>query len=89
MFCFLVILRCDFWISVEKTAALTSIASACESGHDFSSRWFTFDSEGQPGTLKSIRTRNIAPVDLNVILGLNENILATLFKGLGKPHCRH
>ncbi|XP_052759357.1 uncharacterized protein LOC113519591 [Galleria mellonella] len=43
------------------------LKSAAESGWDFSSRWF-IDSNGEnTGDLKTIRTRDIIPVDLNAI----------------------
>uniref|UniRef100_A0AC35FXH2 Trehalase n=1 Tax=Panagrolaimus sp. PS1159 TaxID=55785 RepID=A0AC35FXH2_9BILA len=44
----------------------SSLASACESGLDFTSRWF-----GTPKNRKGIRTNLIIPVDLNVFIAQN------------------
>ncbi|VDD90145.1 unnamed protein product, partial [Enterobius vermicularis] len=54
----------------KSTNIWSSIASACESGLDFSSRWFGY-SGTQAGTKFSIRTNKIVPVDLNVLMVLN------------------
>jgi len=51
----------------EKKALYAHIASAAESGWDFSSRWFR-DSGKNAFTMMSIKTRDIIPVDLNAIL---------------------
>ncbi|KAI1732355.1 trehalase domain-containing protein [Ditylenchus destructor] len=61
----------------------SSTASACESGLDFSTRWF--DMEGQ-NTLnrKGMRTNLVIPVDLNVFMALNFRALSKLYgDGLG------
>lgn len=56
----------------------TNLASAAESGMDFSSRWL------QDGRhLSSIRTTDILPVDLNAILCSNEATLAKLYSIVG------
>lgn len=57
----------------------SAIASAAESGWDFSSRWL------QPGSanLSSIRTQRILPVDLNAILCQNELTLHRLYTAVG------
>ena len=47
------------------------ITAACESGWDFSSRWFA-----NPEDLASIQTTEIIPVDLNALLYNMEQILA-------------
>lgn len=47
------------------------LRAACESGWDFSSRWFD-----ETGTLASIRTTQILPVDLNCLLHRAEVVLA-------------
>lgn len=47
----------------------TNLRAACESGWDFSSRWFNKD-------LTDIHTTNIYPVDLNCLLYYQEKILA-------------
>lgn len=48
------------------------IRSACESGWDFSSRWFR-----HPDTLHTIHTTEIVPVDLNALLYNLEKVLET------------
>jgi alpha,alpha-trehalase len=54
----------------QRTEFFANIASGCETGWDFSSRWFQ-NLENQT----TIITRNIVPVDLNAILYLNERTL--------------
>ncbi|XP_077985420.1 trehalase-like isoform X2 [Glandiceps talaboti] len=61
----------------EKAKLYSHIASAAESGWDFSSRWF----EGK--TLDTIRTTDIVPVDLNSMLCMSERILSELFEREG------
>ncbi|KYQ89897.1 Trehalase precursor [Tieghemostelium lacteum] len=62
----------SFTTDDEKTFFYSSIASAAESGWDFSSRWF------KPGSmqLQTIETIDVLPVDLNSILYLNEKTLS-------------
>ncbi|MBP8155443.1 MAG: trehalase [Leadbetterella sp.] len=50
-----------------------NIRAACESGWDFSSRWFEKD-----GDLSTINTTNIVPVDLNCLLFFLEKQLASI-----------
>ncbi|CAG9534939.1 unnamed protein product [Cercopithifilaria johnstoni] len=54
----------------KRQKFLQDIASAAESGWDFSSRWFA-----DRRTIKTIETTNILPVDLNALLCWNVNIL--------------
>lgn len=54
------------------------LRAACESGWDFSARWFE---DGNDFT--SIRTSEIAPIDLNSILYHTENVLAKLYEATG------
>ncbi|XGW09581.1 hypothetical protein V3C99_011676 [Haemonchus contortus] len=56
------------------------IASAAESGWDFSTRWFA------DKTLSSIETTNILPVDLNAFLCYNMHILGALHAEVGNEH---
>uniref|UniRef100_A0A914YQJ2 Trehalase n=1 Tax=Panagrolaimus superbus TaxID=310955 RepID=A0A914YQJ2_9BILA len=49
----------------------SSLASACESGLDFTSRWF-----GNPKNRKGIRTNLIIPVDLNVFIVQNFQLIS-------------
>jgi len=54
------------------------IASACETGWDFSSRWFADRTQ-----MSTIQTSNVVPVDLNAILYKNEKNIAELYKLVG------
>ncbi|XP_014664066.1 PREDICTED: trehalase-like [Priapulus caudatus] len=53
----------------------SNIASACESGWDFSSRWI----QGDGTKLRDIKTTTIVPTDLNAILCWNEKLLAKFY----------
>jgi alpha,alpha-trehalase len=55
------------------------IRAACESGWDFSSRWFE-----DAGDLGSIRTTSILPVDLNSLLYKLETSLSTIYASAGE-----
>ena len=59
--------------SRQETAVWRNIASAAESGWDFSSRWLP-----PGGALQDIRTTAIVPVDLNTFLWKCESMLAQL-----------
>jgi alpha,alpha-trehalase len=60
-------------LSNDTEELYSNIASGAESGWDFSSRWLS-----EPNDLSSIQTRNVIPVDLNAILGINELFLHKL-----------
>uniref|UniRef100_A0A915Q0L4 Trehalase n=1 Tax=Setaria digitata TaxID=48799 RepID=A0A915Q0L4_9BILA len=64
--------------SSKKRALWRDIASAAESGWDFSSRWFT-----DRKTMENCETSNIAPVDLNAFMCWNMAILAHIHGHLG------
>ncbi|XP_067929762.1 trehalase-like [Watersipora subatra] len=65
----------------ENRAKLFSdLASAAESGWDFSSRWY--DPE-KSSALSSIATRNVVPVDLNAFLCWNTRLLMEFHQRLG------
>ena len=55
----------------EKEQLFYDIRAACESGWDFSSRWFR-----DPQELSTIHTTEILPVDLNCLIWNLENTLA-------------
>lgn len=59
----------------EAEELFLHIRSACESGWDFSSRWFSIEKE-----LGSIKCADIAPIDLNCLLASYERILAEYYK---------
>lgn len=65
----------------DATNMYSNLASAAESGWDFSSRWFAH--EDTSSTLEDTIIKNIIPVDLNSILCWNENLLANFFDLLG------
>ncbi|KAL7737638.1 hypothetical protein ACLKA6_007746 [Drosophila palustris] len=60
----------------EKEEHFSHLKAACESGMDFSSRWFVSPSGNNVGTLANIKTTWIVPVDLNCILFRNCKTLA-------------
>ncbi|EFO20256.2 trehalase [Loa loa] len=57
----------------DRQKFFQDLASAAESGWDFSSRWFK-----DRQTMQSIETTNVVPVDLNALLCWNANILKYL-----------
>ena len=59
-----------------------AVASAAESGWDFSSRWFNQSGDGV-GKFESMHTTEIIPVDLNSILYKNAQSLSEFFKLTG------
>ena len=65
-----------------RPALYQDIASAAESGWDFSTRWFN-RTGSREGSLSSTRTRQIIPTDLNSILFLNEKLLGKFFRMAG------
>lgn len=68
----------------EKKAVYSDIASACESGWDFSSRWFSYDEKNPyANTMRGIRTSKVVPVDLNSFMCWNERIMADLYAAVG------
>lgn len=52
----------------EKEEHYANLKAACESGMDFSSRWFVSPCGTNVGTLANIKTSWIVPVELNCIL---------------------
>jgi alpha,alpha-trehalase len=58
----------------DKNLLYRNIRAACESGWDFSSRWLE-----KPSDLKTIKTLDIIPVDLNCLLYLLENLIGDLY----------
>ncbi|KAI6179725.1 Trehalase [Aphelenchoides besseyi] len=66
----------------ERERIFSNVASAAETGWDFSTRWFS-----QHGTdrhnMRSIRTWSIVPVDLNAFMCINTRVLASFFEIAG------
>jgi len=63
----------DLYFDTQKDTIYSHIRSACESGWDFSSRWFA-----DKKSLNTIRTAYVFPVDLNCIMAFVESELARL-----------
>ncbi len=63
---------------VNSKSFYRHIKAACESGWDFSSRWFAKEND-----LMSIHTTDIIPVDLNSLLYLLELTIARSFESIG------
>ncbi|KAI6184315.1 Trehalase [Aphelenchoides bicaudatus] len=68
----------QFTKNEDKKRVWNNIASACESGWDFSSRWLS-----NPHDLSSVQITDIVEVDLNSFICWNLNILSYLFDELG------
>uniref|UniRef100_A0A7I4YT85 Trehalase n=1 Tax=Haemonchus contortus TaxID=6289 RepID=A0A7I4YT85_HAECO len=62
----------------DKTRFWQNVASAAESGWDFSTRWF-----GDKRTIYSIETTSILPVDLNAFICWNYELLEYFFERIG------
>ncbi len=62
----------------HRNALYRNIRAACESGWDFSSRWFQ-----NPMDMRTIRTTELLPVDLNAYLYFMEKTLADLYAAAG------
>jgi alpha,alpha-trehalase len=62
----------------EPTTLYRNLRAACESGWDFSSRWFA---DGR--TIETIQTTDIVPVDLNCLLYQLETTLAKAYSVSG------
>ncbi|XP_022782263.1 trehalase-like [Stylophora pistillata] len=65
-----------------RSTLFQDIASAAESGWDFSTRWFNH-TDRKRGSLRSTQTRQIIPTDLNSILFACENLLEKFFRMTG------
>ena len=68
-----------FDTELKKQILYQNIASAAESGWDFSGRWIKGNSSG----LENIQTIMIVPTDLNVFMLKNEMLLVEFFKMIG------
>lgn len=67
-----------FDTDLKKQLLFQNIASAAESGWDFTERWLNRSSQ-----FSTIRTVMLVPTDLNAIMHRNEMILSRLFKAAG------
>uniref|UniRef100_A0A8R1TM38 Trehalase n=1 Tax=Onchocerca volvulus TaxID=6282 RepID=A0A8R1TM38_ONCVO len=66
----------------EKELMWSNIASAAETGWDFSTRWFS-QTGPERHDMKSIRTWSIIPVDLNAFICINARIMASFYEITG------
>lgn len=62
----------------QSTQLFLDLRAACESGWDFSARWFEDGND-----FASIRTSKIAPIDLNSLMYKTELVLSDLYKASG------
>ncbi|KAL3082955.1 hypothetical protein niasHS_010757 [Heterodera schachtii] len=79
----------DYQLGMESDDATffwSSTASACESGLDFSSRWYKWGTESKAMRRTAIATSEVLPVDLNVFMALNYQTLAKLYDEELKEH---
>lgn len=76
--------------AAEKESIWSNIASAAETGWDFSTRWFA-QSGPEMHDIKSIRTWSIVPVDLNAFICINARIMASFYEitGMFSPLRNH
>lgn len=72
----------------EREQVWSNVASAAETGWDFSTRWFAQEGPGMHD-MKSIRTWSIVPVDLNAFMCVNMRILASFFEIFGDFQKKH
>lgn len=67
----------DLSTQAEKELMWSNVASAAETGWDFSTRWFA-QSGPDMHNMRTIRTWSIVPVDLNAFMCMNARILGAL-----------
>ncbi|XP_070685049.1 trehalase [Pempheris klunzingeri] len=67
----------------RKEQLWMDLKAGAESGWDFTSRWFVDGGGHNNGTLRETRTSHILPTDLNALLFLNEETLASFHRILG------
>uniref|UniRef100_A0A914I4H6 Trehalase n=1 Tax=Globodera rostochiensis TaxID=31243 RepID=A0A914I4H6_GLORO len=68
--------------AAEREAIWSNVASAAETGWDFSTRWFAQEGPGMHD-IKSIRTWSIVPVDLNAFMCINMRYMAAFYEIFG------
>ncbi|VDO20238.1 unnamed protein product [Brugia timori] len=74
------IIHASLLLAHERPKFYMDIASAAESGWDFSSRWFRDNHN-----IETIETTDIIPIDLNAFICWNLDILQYLLKHTGNP----
>lgn len=67
----------------EKEFLYSNLKAACESGQNFSSRWFVTNDKSNRGTLIDTKTSWIVPVDLNCIIFRNCKTIAEFYTSVG------
>ncbi|KAL3071664.1 hypothetical protein niasHS_016339 [Heterodera schachtii] len=96
-FCHDVKLVKDIADPMEKAKIWHEIASASESGWDFSSRWIRKDEQDKerPWKLTNLMTTKIVPVDLNALICGNFEMMAHMYLQIGNKaksreyHAKH
>lgn len=68
----------------EKEDLYSNLKAACESGQNFSSRWFVSSDGSNTGPLSHTKTTWIVPVDLNCIIFRNCKTIAEFYTSAGK-----
>ncbi|KAI6174947.1 Trehalase [Aphelenchoides bicaudatus] len=68
--------------TTDREQMFSNVASAAETGWDFSTRWFAQEGSGKHD-MRSIRTWSIVPVDLNAFMCINTRILASFYEIAG------
>lgn len=67
----------------DKEDLYSNLKAACESGQNFSSRWFVSSDGSNTGTLTHTKTSWIVPVDLNCIIFRNCKTIAEFYTSAG------
>jgi alpha,alpha-trehalase len=71
----------------DRERVWSDIASAAETGWDFSSRWFSHNATHiNRYQIKSIKTWQIVPVDLNAFMCMNARMMASMYEITGKQY---
>ncbi|KAH8413823.1 hypothetical protein KR222_009006, partial [Zaprionus bogoriensis] len=73
----------EFETDEEKEEHYSNLKAACESGQNFSSRWFVSAAGNNVGTMTDTRTSWIVPVELNCIIFRNCKTIAEFYTAAG------
>ncbi|KAI3422303.1 hypothetical protein GPALN_012828 [Globodera pallida] len=79
----------DYQLGMEANNSMffwSSTASACESGLDFSSRWYKWGTAPNAMRRTAIATSEVVPLDLNVFMALNYRTLGKLYGDVLNEH---
>lgn len=83
-------LCCEIYVifAAKREQVWSDVASAAETGWDFSTRWFA-QSGSDAGQMRSIRTWKIVPVDLNAFMCSNSRMMASMYELTGARYFLH